>query len=148
MTTATTSSSHTSKHIDNNVNSLSLGQALDYCLDILKIREDSESYRSITQTTITKVPLAIMKTHGSWITAMKLIADCSGILNYNDNNNGQVFSQTQLYDFLVLATNVIEGERANNNNILLIILRDIMENYENFSVYHYCRCYFNSPQRY
>jgi len=133
MTTATTSSSHTSKHIDNNVNSLSLGQALDYCLDILKIREDSESYRSITQTTKTKVPLAIMKTHGSWITAMKLIADCSGILNYNDNNNGQVFSQTQLYDFLVLATKVIEGERANNNNILLIILRDIMENYEHFS---------------
>jgi hypothetical protein len=135
MTTATTSSSHTSKHIDNNVNSLSLGQALDYCLDILKIREDSESYRSITQTTITKVPLAIMKTHGSWITAMKLIADCSGILNYNDNNNGHAFSQTQLYDFLVLATKVIEGERANNNNILLKILRDIMENYEYFSDY-------------
>jgi hypothetical protein len=134
MTTATTSSSHTSKHIDNNVNSLSLGQALDYCLDILKIREDSESYRSITQTTITKVPLAIMKTHGSWITAMKLIADCSGILNYN-NNNGHVLSQTQLYDFLVLATKVIEEERANNNNILLKILRDIMENYEYFSDY-------------
>jgi hypothetical protein len=135
MTTATTTySSHTSKHIDNNVNSLSLGQALDYCLDILKIREDSESYRSITQTTITKVPLAIMKTHGSWITAMKLIADCSGILNYN-NNNGHVLSQTQLYDFLVLATKVIEEERANNNNILLKILRDIMENYEYFSDY-------------
>src|SRR6188472_4109912 len=133
MTTATTSSSHTSKHIDNNVNSLSLGQALDYCLDILKIREDSESYRSITQTTKTKGPLAIMKTHGSWITAMKLIADCSGILNYN-NNNGHVLSQTQLYDFLVLATRVIEGERVNNNNnILLKILRDIMENYEYFS---------------
>ncbi len=136
MTTATTSSSHTSKHIDNNVNSLSLGQALDYCLDILKIREDSESYRSITQTTKTKVPLAIMKTHGSWITAMKLIADCSGILNYNNNNNGHVLSQTQLYDFLVLATRVIEGERVNNNNnILLKILRDIMENYEYFSDY-------------
>jgi hypothetical protein len=136
MTTATTFSSHTSKHIDNNVNSLSLGQALDYCLDILKIREDSESYRSITQTTITKVPLAIMKTHGSWITAMKLIADCSGILNYNNNNNnGHVLSQTQLYDFLVLATKVIEEERANNNNILLKILRDIMENYEYFSDY-------------
>jgi len=134
MTTATTSSSHTSKHIDNNVNSLSLGQALDYYLDILKIREDSESYRSITQTTITKVPLTIMKTHGSWITAMKLIADCSGILNYN-NNNGHVLSQTQLYDFLVLATKVIEEERANNNNILLKILRDIMENYEYFSDY-------------
>src|SRR5919109_312807 len=101
---------------NNNVNSLSLRQALDYCLDILKIKEDSsECYRNIiqrtTRMTTTKAPLAIIKTHGNWITAMKLIADCSGIINYNSNNNkdnknnnddynNNNFSQTQLYDFL------------------------------------------------
>jgi hypothetical protein len=124
---------------NNNVNSLSLRQALDYCLDVLKIKENSEIYKNIFAEFMsqTKVPLAMIKTHGNWITAMKLIADCSGILNYNNNNNNcHVFSQTQLYDFLALATKVIEGERVNNNNnIILKILRDITENYGNFSDY-------------
>jgi hypothetical protein len=130
---------------NNNVNSLSLRQAIDYCLDILKIKKDSsECYRNIIQTTITttKAPLAIIKTHGNWIAAMKLIADCSGIVNYNSNSNKKhnddnhyhVFSQTQLYDFLALASKVLENKEGridNNNNIILKILRDIMENYEN-----------------
>jgi hypothetical protein len=123
---------------NNDVNSLSLRQALDYCLDVLKIKENSEIYKNIFAEFMsqTKIPLAMIKTHGNWITAMKLIADCSGILNYNNNNNCHVFSQTQLYDFLALATKVIEGERVNNNNnIILKILRDITENYGNFSDY-------------
>jgi hypothetical protein len=133
---------------NNNVNSLSLRQALGYCLDILKIKEDSsECYRNIIQRTTTKAPLAIIKTHGNWITAMKLIADCSGIINYNSNNNkdnknnndddnNNNFSQTQLYDFLTLASKVLENKEGridNNNNIILKILRDIMENYESFN---------------
>src|SRR5919204_3959812 len=75
---------------------------------------------------------------------MKLIADCSGIVNYNSNSNKKdnddnhyhVFSQTQLYDFLTLASKVLENKEGridNNNNIILKILRDIMENYENFN---------------
>jgi hypothetical protein len=101
VTAAATSSSSPSLHYsspeddnnnnDSNVNSLSLRQAIDYCLDILKIKEDSsECYRNIIQTTIittTKAPLAIIKTHGNWITAIKLIADCSGIVNYNSNSS-------------------------------------------------------------
>ena len=157
VTAAATSSSSPSLHYsspeddnnnDSNVNSLSLRQAIDYCLDILKIKEDSsECYRNIIQTTTittTKAPLAIIKTHGNWITAIKLIADCSGIVNYNSNssnneknknNNEHVFSQTQLYDFLTLASRVLENKegRIDNNNIILKILRDIMENYENFN---------------
>ena len=127
----------TSSERNNDVNSLSLRQALDYCLDVLKIKENSEFYRNISAEFMsqTKIPLAMIKTHGSWITAMKLIADCSRMLNYNNNNNnGHVFSQTQLYDFLALATKVIEGELV-NNNIILKILRDITENYGNFSDY-------------
>jgi hypothetical protein len=125
---------------NNDVNSLSLRQALDYCLDVLKIKENSEIYKNIFAEFMsqTKVPLAMIKTHGNWITTMKLIADCSRMLNYN-SNNCHVFSQTQLYDFLALATKVIEGGRVNNNNnnnnIILKILRDITENYGNFSDY-------------
>jgi hypothetical protein len=131
MTGAATSSSER----NNDVNSLSLRQALDYCLDVLKIKENSEFYRNISAEFMsqTKIPLAMIKTHGNWITAMKLIADYSKMLNYNNNNNGHLFSQTQLYDFLTLATRVIEGDRA--NNIILKILRDITENYGNFSDY-------------
>src|ERR671937_448674 len=97
VTAAASSSSSPSLHYssskeddnnnDSNVNSLSLREALDYCFDILKIKEDSsECYRNIIQTTITtttKASLEITKTHGNWIAAMKLIADCSGIVNYN-----------------------------------------------------------------
>jgi hypothetical protein len=158
MVTAAASSSSPSSHYsspeddnnnDSNVNSLSLREAIDYCFDILKIKEDSsECYRNIIQTTITtttKASLEITKTHGNWIAAMKLIADCSGIVNYNSNSNKKdnddnhyhVFSQTQLYDFLTLASKVLENKEGridnNNNNIILKILRDIMENYENFN---------------
>jgi hypothetical protein len=42
-----------------------------------------------------RVPLPMTKTHGNWITAMKLIADCNGTLNCNSNtNDDHVFSQT------------------------------------------------------
>jgi hypothetical protein len=134
-----TGTATSSERNNNDVNSLSLRQALEYCLDVLKIKENSEFYRNISAEFMsqTKVPLAMIKTHGNWITAMKLIADCSGMLDYNDSNNGHVFSQTQLYDFLALATRVIEGERVNNNNnnIILKMLRDITEDYGNFSDY-------------
>ena len=71
----------TSSERNNDVNSLSLRQALDYCLDVLKIKENSEFYRNISAEFMsqTKIPLAMIKTHGNWITAMKLIADCSGM---------------------------------------------------------------------
>ncbi|MBV9177481.1 MAG: hypothetical protein JO297_10610 [Nitrososphaeraceae archaeon] len=131
-----------SSEYNNNVNSLSLRQALDYCLDILKIKDDSECYRNVAQA---KIPLAIIKTHGNWITALKLIASCSRIVNYDSSDNdNHVFSQIQLYDFLTLAARVIEkdekeqeqervaGGRQVNVNTILKIMGDIMENYENF----------------
>jgi hypothetical protein len=59
--------------------------------------------------------------------------------NNNDDDNNNNFSQTQLYDFLTLASKVLENKEGridnnnNNNNIILKILRDIMENYESFN---------------
>ena len=108
-------------------NSPSLRQALEYCLDVLKMKQHFE----FMIRTTANVSLTMVKTLDNWIIAMKLIADWNGALG---NNGNYVFSQTQLYDFLALATKVIEGnKRASDNKIVLEILRDIMKNYENFS---------------
>jgi hypothetical protein len=84
----------------NDVNSLSLRQAVDYCLDVLKIKDNSEIYRNITKVIQKKVPLEIIKTHGNWITVMMIISDCNRIVkdSRNNNNNTHTFSQSQLYD--------------------------------------------------
>jgi hypothetical protein len=110
-------------------NSVSLRQALDYCLNVLEIKQHSE----FMSRTTASIPISMIKTHGNWITAMKLIADWSGALGFKNDNGDQVFSQTQLYDFLALGTKVIEERRVSENKIVLKMLRDIMENYENFS---------------
>jgi hypothetical protein len=88
-------------------NSLSLRQALEYCLDVLKMKQHFE----FMIRTTANVPLKMVRTHGNWIIAMKLIADWNGALG----NGEYVFSQTQLYDFLALATKVIEGKKASDN---------------------------------
>ena len=106
-------------------NSLSLRQALEYCLDVLKMKQHFE----FMIRTTANVSLTMVKTLGNWIIAMKLIADWNGALG----NGEYVFSQTQLYDFLALATKVIEGKKASDNKIVFEIIRDIMENYESFS---------------
>ena len=119
----------------NDVNSLSLRQAVDYCLNILKIKDNSEIYRNITKSIQKRIPLEIIKTHGNWITAMMIISDCSRIVKDSRiiNNNNNSFSQSQLYDFLTLATKLIEEEKGEQkrigqvNNIILKI-KDIMEN--------------------
>ena len=115
MTTITSSSD----------NSLSLRQALEYCLDILKMKQH---FGFMIRTT-TSVPITMTRTLGNWIIAMKLIADWNGALGDRD----YVFSQTQLYDFLALASKALEGKKTSDNKIVLEILRDIMENYESFS---------------
>jgi hypothetical protein len=108
-------------------NSHSLREALEYCLDVLKMKQHFE----FMIRTTADVPLAMVRTHGNWIVAMKLIADWNGALG---NAGDYVFSQTQLYDFLALATKVLEGnKKASDNKIVFEILRDIMENYGIFS---------------
>ena len=121
--------------IVNDVNSTSLRQALDYYLNILRIRDDSEIYRNTTELIRKKAPLTVIKTYGNRITAMIIIADCIRRIK-NDNNDGcHIFSQSQLYDFLALAAKVMEKEgilTGQVNNIILKLMSDIMENYDNF----------------
>jgi len=72
--------------IVNDVNSLSLKQAVDYCINVLKIKDNSEIYRNITKVIQKKVPLEIIKTHGNWITVMMIISDCNRIVKDTRNS--------------------------------------------------------------
>ena len=61
-------------------NSSSLRQALEYCLDVLKMRQHFE----FMIRTTANVSLTMVKTLGNWIIAMKLIADWNGALRNGD----------------------------------------------------------------
>jgi hypothetical protein len=99
-------------------------KTLIYCLDILKIKEDSEIYRNAVELA------QIESANGSneWVSATEIIAKAS-LTSY-------IFSQSQLSDFLTLSAKGIEEKRMSSqiiNNVILKIYRDIIENYENFS---------------
>jgi hypothetical protein len=88
-----------------------------YCLGVLKIKEDSEVYRSA-------VKLSPIESENKWISATKIVANTSV---------GYTFSQSQLADFLTLAAKGIEHTSTSSDTIVFKIYRDIIENYDNFS---------------
>src|SRR5919199_3597262 len=88
-----------------------------YCLDVLKIKEDSEVYRNA-------VKLSNTESENKWISAIKIIANASA---------GYTFSQSQLSDILTLAAKGIEHTNTSSDTIVFKIYRDIIENYDNFS---------------
>ena len=92
---------------------------LIYCLDVLKIKEDSEVYRNAVELA-QKLPT---ESENKWTSATKIIANTS--VGYN-------FSQSQLSDFLTLAAKGIEQNKT-SSGIIFKIYRDIIENYQNFS---------------
>jgi hypothetical protein len=93
---------------------------LTYCLDVLKIKEDSEVYRN----TIKLAEKVQIRSTNEWISAIKTIANASV---------GYTFSQSQLSDFLTLAAKGIEEKRASSEIIIFNMYRDIIENYDKFS---------------
>ena len=100
---------------------------LNYCLDALKIRNDSPGF-NLNKTehflkNITTENIAIFSVR---ILVLKFIAD--SIASYF----GQIIPQSQLYDFLTLATEGIrEQKRLGTRDIVFKIYQDIMENYQN-----------------
>jgi hypothetical protein len=88
-----------------------------YCLDVLKIKEDSEVYRNA-------VKLSPIESENNWISAIKIIANAS---------HSYTFSQSQLADFLTLAAKGIEHTNTSSDTIVFKMYRDIIENYDNFS---------------
>src|SRR5919198_2343150 len=93
---------------------------LFYCLDVLKIKEDSEVYRNA----VTLSRKLLIESENKWISAIKIIANASV---------GYTFSQSQLADFLTLAAKGIEHTNTSSDTIVFKIYRDIIENYDNFS---------------
>jgi hypothetical protein len=92
---------------------------LDYCLTVLKIKEDTEVYRNAVEL----AQKAQIKSN-EWITAMKTIAHAS---------RTYIFSQPQLSDFLTLAAKGIEQKKTSSEIIIFNMYRDIIENYDNFT---------------
>ena len=88
-----------------------------YCLDVLKIKEDSEVYRNA-------VKLSQVESENKWIGVTKIIANAS---------QSYTFSQSQLSDFLTLAAKGIEHNKTSSEIIVFKIYRDIIENYDYFS---------------
>jgi hypothetical protein len=91
---------------------------LIYCLNVLKIK-DSEVYRNAVEI----VQKAQIESN-EWISAVKIIANAS---------LGYTFSQSQLSDFLTLATKGVEQNKKSSGIIIFKMYRDIIENYGKFS---------------
>jgi hypothetical protein len=91
---------------------------LTYCLNVLKIKEDTEFYRSAVELA-EKAPIE----SNEWISAMKNIANAS---------RTYIYSQSQLSDFLALATKGIEENKTSSEIIIFKMYRDIIENYDRF----------------
>jgi hypothetical protein len=125
-------------------NVLSLEEILIYCLDILKIKDDESEIRRNTIEYIKKIPIENVKSYNEWLTATRIIADIYAISNQGCNGNYIFFSQSQVSDFLTLATKGI-GEKefsTRKKSIIFNIFRDIIENYQNFD----CILKSNYPQ--
>jgi len=90
--------------------------SLIYCLDVLKIKEDSEVYRNAQNLPI--------ESENKWMNAIMIIANASV---------GYTFSQSQLADFLTLAAKGIEHTNTSSDTIVFKMYRDIIENYDYFS---------------
>ena len=92
---------------------------LIYCLNVLRIKEDSEVYANAVELA-EKISIESVN---EWINAMKIIANAS--TNY-------IFSQSQLSDFLTLAVKGVERNKTSSDIIIFKMYRDIIENYYKF----------------
>ena len=113
-------------------------KTLTYCLDILKIKEDTEVYRNAMELA-QRVPIESVdgdNVNNKWIIATKIIADICSKHNNDTTTNSYIFSQSQLCDFVTLSTKGIDERRLKTelvSNVVLKIYREIMENYQTFN---------------
>lgn len=117
-----------------NIDLSHLKKILEYCLSTLNINEDSKMNRSAIKF-IQSVSVESTEYYDNyWFMVTKIIADIhTGERSLESNC---VFSQSQLSDFLTLATKSIIDEKGRwiqKNDIIFKILREIVENYQDFS---------------
>lgn len=114
--------------------SISMMKTLIYCLNMLKIKEDTQTHRDAVEL-IQKVSVESANDDSNeWVTSMKAIAEACSIKD-NNSNNSYIFSQSELSDFLTLAVKGINEKRMRTqiiSDIIFKIYNDIMENYQNF----------------
>jgi hypothetical protein len=114
--------------------SISMMKTLIYCLNMLKIKEDTQTHRDAVEL-VQKVPVESANDDSNeWVTSMKAIAEACSIKD-NNSNNSYIFSQSELSDFLTLAAKGINEKRMRTqiiSDIIFKIYNDIMDNYQNF----------------
>ena len=113
---------------DNLPNHFALTDFLTYCLKVLGIGLQTELGRQITEA-VHRLRGDRLKT-AQWLEVMKTIADVCA------EKNRFMFTQSQLYDFLILATKSIgenERRRYRVGEIVFKVYKDIMENYGFFN---------------
>jgi hypothetical protein len=114
--------------------SISIMKTLIYCLNVLKIKEDTQAHRDAVEL-IQKVPVESANDDSNeWVTSTKVIAEACSIKD-NNSNNSYIFSQSELSDFLTLAAKGINEKRMRTqivSDVIFKIYNDIMENYQNF----------------
>jgi hypothetical protein len=115
-------------------------EELKYCLGVLKINKEDNDYkinRKIDELFASNVTIDTLNAHSKRIVALKIIAELCGSSGIGHN----IFSQSELYDFLTLAAQAvvvkeqknIRAKTATTNEIVFKIYRDIMENYQNLN---------------
>jgi hypothetical protein len=100
---------------------------LNYCLDALKLRNDSIGFQlDKTELFLKNITTENVTTFSVRILVLKFIAD------FIASKYDHIIPQSQLYDFLTLATEGIrEQRRPGTRDIVFKIYQDIMENYQN-----------------
>ena len=92
---------------------------LFYCLNVLKIKEDSEVYRNAAKLANN----VAIEFENEWVSSTMIIANAYP---------SYIFSQSQLADFLTLAAKGIQEKKTSSEIIVFKMYRDIMENYDKF----------------
>jgi hypothetical protein len=98
-------------------------------LDVLKLKESEETYKKVMED-IQQIKFTL-NNYKPWITIIKIVADSCVV-------NKHIFSQSELCDFLTIATKGIEQKEERlagtrmETDVTFNIYKDIMENYQNF----------------
>ncbi|PWU80144.1 MAG: hypothetical protein DLM72_13775 [Candidatus Nitrosopolaris wilkensis] len=102
---------------------------LNYCLNTLKINKDKDTQvrQKINKFFEQAITTEAISTYGERIATMNVIADF-----YFSSTSRYIFSQSELYDFLTLATQGLPTEQRRDRAIerVFMIYSDIMENYQ------------------
>jgi hypothetical protein len=98
---------------------------LNYCLDTLKVTEDTR--QKINESFKQTITEQVITTFGKRIAVLRTIVDFCA----SNTNGTYAFSQSELYDFLTLATQGLSSEQKQGRltDRVFMIYRDLMENY-------------------